>query len=182
MVASPFLKFSKKQLLKSTIILVFSTILLACFMLYLDSFLINKICSGIVDFQLAKDLSVSKEIINSWNETSKIACGISLGIDFLFLISYCSLIAILIHQLNEKLWRKNSLYYLGAFFIFITFFAGVLDAIENLALIELLLGSLQQKWTSISYYCAIPKFIIIGLGILYIFFNSTFLLLLKLKK
>ncbi|WP_348718160.1 hypothetical protein [Tenacibaculum sp. 190130A14a] len=149
-------------------------------MLYLDSFLKNDVCKhGIVSFQLAKDITTSNEIINSWNQTSQIACGISLGLDFLFLISYPLLISILIHSLNEKLWLKSSIYNFSVILIFSLGFAALFDAIENIGLIQLLLGDIKQIWSSIAYYFAIPKFVIIVFGIIYILFNFVYSLFQK---
>lgn len=180
MLLSPFNKLTKTQENRLTHLLVFSTMILIICMLYLDSFLTNSVCKhGIVSFELAKDLKISERIINSWDETSKTSAGISLGLDYLFLISYSSLIAILIHKLNSHLWKNTRLYSFGVILIFSLFFAALFDAIENIGLIQLLLGNLKQTWSSIAYYFAVPKFVIILIGILYILFNFVYLLIKK---
>lgn len=180
MLVSPFKNLSKNQEQKLTLLLSFSTFILLVAMLYLDSFLKNAVCKhGIVSFQLAKDITTSNEIINSWNEVSQIACGISLGLDFLFLISYTLLIAILIHKLNEVLWKNSSIYNLGITLIYFLALAAAFDAVENIGLIQLLLGNIEQKWSSIAFYFAVPKFIIIVIGIIYILFNFVYYLFQK---
>ncbi len=45
--------------------------------------------------------------------------------------------------------------------------AGVLDAIENYALIQMLLSGASDLWARISWWCATPKFILVGLGLLF---------------
>lgn len=58
-------------------------------MRYLDSQIQNsETAQGIISFELAKDLSKSEVILNSWNVVSKTAAGMSMGFDFLFLLVY----------------------------------------------------------------------------------------------
>jgi hypothetical protein len=61
------------------------------------------------------------------------------------------------------------------------FLAALSDMIENVALIKLLLGDLEQKWSSIAYYFAISKFSLLILGLLFIFISSFILILKKSK-
>ena len=133
MLTSPFSQLSKKAEKKTTLFLVLSTIIVGFFMIVLDSFLTNETCKhGIISFELTKSLASSEAIINSWNTQSKISAGISLGLDFLFLVLYSSLIALLVHKLNKKLWANHSFYLVGVVIIFGQFLAGVFDAIENI--------------------------------------------------
>ncbi len=48
------------------------------------------------------------------------------------------------------------------------FVAALFDAIENIALIKLLLGSNNSLFPSIAYYFASIKFVLIAIGIIYI--------------
>ncbi len=43
---------------------------------------------GIVTFEFAGDMESAKKIVNSWDEKEKIYAGISLGLDYLYMISY----------------------------------------------------------------------------------------------
>jgi hypothetical protein len=45
--------------------------------------------------------------------------------------------------------------------------AALLDAAENITLLVMLLGLVTTPWPEIARACAIPKFLLIGLGILY---------------
>ena len=58
--------------------------------------------------------------------------------------------------------------------------AACFDVIENIALIKLLLGDLQQQWSSIAYYFAIIKFTLLAVGLLFILINSILLLVKKI--
>jgi hypothetical protein len=141
----------------------------------------NETAQGIISFELAKDLSKSEAILNAWNMESKTAAGMSLGFDFLFLLVYALFISILIHTLNERLWKHTKIYTIGVILIWCMFLAALFDMIENVALIKLLLGDLEQKWSSIAYYFAISKFSLLILGLLFIFISSFILILKKSK-
>lgn len=164
---------SKKILLALGLLLIFCIIAMGIF----DVPLKNEVCKqGIVSFELAKEVSVSTAIINSWDVKAKISAGLSLGFDFLFLLVYTSFIALLIYRINTKLWKGKAFYKIGKIIIIATFFAGFFDVIENISLIRLLQGNLAQSWSSIAYYFAILKFGLLVLSILYLIFNWVFLL------
>ena len=177
---SPFHKLLKSAEKKFSIILLFLTIILITVMRYFDAQIQQaENAHGIVSFELANDLSSSIAILNSWDALAKIAAGLSLGCDFLFLIVYALFILILMHQLNNRLWKHSRFYNLGVIMIWGAFLAAFFDIIENIALINLLLGDLQQLWSSTAYYFAIAKFSLLGIGILFIVVNSILLIFRK---
>lgn len=181
MLQSPYCKLSKSSIRNLTIVLLISVVILVTVMRYLDSQIQNiDNAQGIISFELANDLSKSEAILNSWNTLSKTSAGMSMGFDFLFLIVYSLFITILIHLVNEKLWRKSKINSVGVLLIWLTFLAALFDMIENVALIKLLLGDLQQKWSSIAYYFAICKFSLLSLGVFFIIINSFFLIFKKI--
>ena len=168
MLKSPFIKTDKKRLKNRTIILFVLLVLGVALMRYLDSFLINSVVTkGIVSFELAKDVSVSKNIINSWDAVATAAAGYSLIVDFLFLLIYSSFLALLIHHTNEKVWKNTTIYKIGVVLIYAQFVAAFFDAIENVALLQLFKKT-TQFWTSTAYYFASTKFVLIVLGIIFI--------------
>jgi len=165
------------------IIISLSLIFFIVVMRYLDSYLITEESPyGIVSFELAKDISKSTSIIDSWNETARIAAGISLGLDFLFLLVYSLFIAVLIGKLNDSLWKDRPFYTMGKLLILAIFIAAVFDSIENVALIKIILGDSREVWSLIAYYFAFLKFIIILSCVIYIIISSIILLIKKIKK
>jgi len=165
--------YKKRITLLLSILLVLNIITLRIF----DTSLNNETCkNGIVSFELAKDLDKTVNILNSWNTNEKINVGLSLGFDFLFLFVYASLIALLIFNINERLWKNKSFYQFGNLLIFLIFTAAFLDVVENVSLIKLLLGNLNQNWSSIAYYAAIVKFSFVLICISYILINWIILL------
>jgi len=137
----------------------------------------NEVCKGgIVSFELAKDLNQSIKILDSWDVNAKISMSLSLGFDFLFLLVYSSFIALLIFNVNTRLWENKAFYKIGKFLIFLIFIAALFDIIENIALAKLLLGDLDQMWSSLAYYFASAKFVIILICIVYLLINWVLLL------
>ena len=155
-----------------TILLIVMVILNIITLRVFDSALKNEISpQGIVSYELAKNLDQSVAILNAWDIQAKINAGLSLGFDFLFLLVYSSLIALLIYNVNNRLWKNNPFYKLGQILIFLIFIAALFDAIENFALIKLLLGNLKQIWVSVAYYFAVVKFGIVFICIAYLLIN-----------
>jgi len=71
-------------------------------------------------------------------------------------------------------------YTFGIILIWGVFLAAFFDIIENIALIKLLLGDLQQKWSSIAYYFAVSKFTLLLFGIIFIIISSIILFFKKI--
>ncbi|NVK51918.1 MAG: hypothetical protein HWD85_03210 [Flavobacteriaceae bacterium] len=177
MFTSPFAKISKDTERKLTFSLTYMLILAIVVMRYFDRFLINNTTpNGILSFEFAKTVERSQEIVNSWSTLAKIYAGLSLGFDFLFLLIYSLFIALMIHKLNERLWSKKSFHRIGELLIWAIFIAAIFDVVENTCLIKLLIGSPKLYWSTIAYYFALSKFILIAFAMLYIICNSLLLL------
>jgi hypothetical protein len=70
------------------------------------------------------------------------------------------------------LQRSSYLSGVGAILAWTIFGAALFDSVENYALIQLLLGAEQSLWPVLARICAIPKFLIVGLGLLYILLGA----------
>ena len=154
-------------------ILIFSgllTVILFLALGYFDKPLITENApDGIISFELAKEIDNSIAIISSWDVNAKINAGLSLGIDFLFLAVYAIFFATACYLIAQKYLNKNNWFYkTGLFLAKLQFVAALFDAIENIALIKLLLGSNNEIYSSIAFYFASIKFVIIAIGIIYI--------------
>jgi len=169
-----FLKTYKKQITFGLFLaLVVSIITIRIY----EAPLKNEICKqGIASFELAKDINKTTAILDSWDTNAKINMSLSLGYDYLFLLIYACFIALLIFNINERLWHNKPFYRLGVILITLIFFAAFLDIIENFALTKILTGNLQQIWASLAYYMASTKFAIILICIIYLLANWLFLL------
>lgn len=129
---------------------------------------------GIVSFELAGTLPIAQKIIESWGQTERIYAGLSLGIDFLFIIAYASCIGlgcVLVARSHER--RSALIASIGIVLAGALWLAALLDYIENYALIKLLLGSTQAVFAVLAQWCAIPKFLLVGVGIAYVILGAV---------
>ena len=125
--------------------------------------------SGIVSFEFAGDLSLAQKMIESWGRKGRITAGLSLGLDYLFLLAYAGSIGmgcVLIARNISK--RAKQLCSVGVIFAWGLLVAALLDAVENYALIRVLLGSNLAIWPKVAKWCAVPKFVIVAAGLAYI--------------
>ncbi len=122
---------------------------------------------GIIAFELAGNLSASNNIIQKWESQNLIhLASFSLGFDYLFMLFYVSFLAIWTSILSDGFYKKS--FKIIAEIVISTFvIAGILDGIENYALLNLLQGDLTRDWPFIAFYSASIKFGLIGLGIIY---------------
>jgi hypothetical protein len=128
---------------------------------------------GIVSFELAGTLPLAQKIVESWGEMGRIFAGLNLGLDFLFIVVYSNCIGlgcvIVARNLSRHTWF---LAVAGIVLAWALWLAALLDCIENFALINILLGSQQAAFALIARWCAIPKFLIVGIGIAYVIFGA----------
>ncbi|RPH52014.1 MAG: hypothetical protein EHM85_04590 [Desulfobacteraceae bacterium] len=138
--------------------------------------------SGIVSFELAGTLPLAQKIIDSWGQTGRVYAGMNLGLDFLFIVAYASCIGLGCVMVARSLEQRSILIaYVGVVLAWALWLAALLDCIENYALINLLLGSPQAVFAALSKWCAIPKFLIVGLGIAYFILGALVARVIKLS-
>ena len=123
---------------------------------------------GIVTFELIGTIEGSREIINSWQGVVMTYAGINMGLDFLFLTLYGITIALACMIVSDRLpVNMVMLKQIGVWLAVAVVFAAILDVIENIALIKLLLGSQNTMLPILAKWCAIPKFGLVLLALLY---------------
>jgi hypothetical protein len=124
---------------------------------------------GIVSFELTGSISNAEKILNSWDSLAKVYAGLNLGLDFLFIVAYAGAIGLGCSLLASSLGRRFRVFgTIGVSLAWAQLLAAVLDSTENYALIRLLLGSERNVWAVVARSCAIPKFLIVLLGLVYI--------------
>jgi hypothetical protein len=129
--------------------------------------------SGIVSFELAGALPVAQKIIDSWSATTRVYAGLNLGLDFLFIAAYATCIGLGCVIVARKIApRCAPVAAAGIVLAWALWLAALLDCVENYALISLLLGSQQSAYAAIAQWCAVPKFMIVGLGIAYVLLGA----------
>ncbi len=122
---------------------------------------------GIVSFELARTPAVAWHILEAWGPEGRVYAGLSLGLDYLFLFLYASTLAlgctIVSCTLPRGLWAAA-----GCVLAWAQVGAACLDAVENYALIRVLLGSTASGWPAVAFFSAVGKFALVVPGILYV--------------
>jgi hypothetical protein len=125
--------------------------------------------AGIVSFEFAGSLAAAQGIMASWGPRGSLFAGLSLGLDFLFLLSYAGGIGlgcILTARALSRTMKKVSL--MGATLAWAQLGAALLDTLENISLIQVLSGAENVFWPVLAFWCAVPKFFIVAVGLFYI--------------
>ncbi len=121
--------------------------------------------SGIVSFELARTPENAARMVDSWDARAQLFAAFGLGLDYLFMPSYALAIALGILLAAGR--HPGSFAKLGAWPGWGLFAAAIFDAVENIALWNVLLGAANPAWPTVSFWCASVKFAMILLRILY---------------
>jgi hypothetical protein len=129
---------------------------------------------GVISFELAGNVRESTNILDHWNQEAQERAAFGLGLDFLFIPIYstglvlgCTLAAEVLQRHN---WPLNSV---GAPLAWTQWLAALLDVVENVALLSILFGMAAVPWPQVARWCALIKFTIVFLGIIYIFYGAV---------
>jgi hypothetical protein len=129
---------------------------------------------GIVSFELARDEDQASAILASWDQAARLRAAFLLGLDFLFIPLYTAaltLTCLWAARFRRRRRRFPSWLVLigipGIPLAWAQLGAGMLDTVENIALVRMLFGMLSSPWPQIASVCAFTKFILIVAGILY---------------
>jgi hypothetical protein len=124
---------------------------------------------GIISYEFSGDLETARAILSSWGDEGQVYAGLQLGLDYLFIPAYALAIGlgcVLVSQYTGFL--SAGLIRLGTWLAWGQFIAAGLDALENYALIRLLLGSNNALWPSVAFWSAAVKFGLVAVGLLYV--------------
>ena len=125
---------------------------------------------------------VKGEKLYEWGERGRVYAGLNLGLDYLFMVAYAGAIGLGCALVADRLAGGNSLLSLvGRALAWGQFGAALLDAIENYALIRLLLGSEGAVWPALAKWCAFFKFAIVALGLAYVAIGAVVITIKKNK-
>jgi hypothetical protein len=137
---------------------------------------------GVVSFELAGSVEKTDLILNSWDADVQLRAAFGLGLDYLFMAVYASTIAlgcgIAARVLKRTGWPLGSW---GSLLGWAVILAAILDSIENIALTTLIFGSVVSPWPEIARWCAIFKFALIFIGIVYVIYGAVVALVARIS-
>jgi hypothetical protein len=125
---------------------------------------------GIVSFELAGDVQKSTAMVASWEIGARSLAGFNLGLDYLYMVVYSTTIAMACLWSGELINRQG---YpgarLGPPLAWGQWGAALFDALENAILLAILLGGVGGPWPMLARICALLKFGLIFIGLVYSF-------------
>ena len=136
---------------------------------------------GIVSFEFAGTLDQARLIMDSWKDDARIDSVFSLKVDFVFLFLYSTALALSCVLCLKTYQPSTFLYNLGIGMAWGQWFAAIFDAIENYALLQILSGTSLEFYPIIAFISASVKFLLVGLGFLYITYSGLFMIYFKIK-
>jgi hypothetical protein len=123
---------------------------------------------GIVSFEFAGSGLRVERILSSWSSHARQQAMLSLGVDSLYLVLYPAFIALACVRVGIRLEPSGSqLQRVGFGLAWLVLLAAPLDAVENYALIRLVTDGPADFWAQLARMCAIPKFTLVALGLVY---------------
>ena len=129
---------------------------------------------GVVSFELAGTVEQAHQILDRWNAEAQLRAAFGLGLDYLFMVAYASTIAfgcgMAARMLKDNGWPLARW---GNLLSWAVILAAFLDVLENIALTSILFGSVASPWPEIARWCAIPKFVLVFLGIVYVIYAGA---------
>jgi hypothetical protein len=127
---------------------------------------------GIISFEFAGNVDRAGEIVQSWQGAPAPFAGFSLGIDYLYMVAYATTIGWACiwasRMLETRGWPFATL---GILLAWGQMVAAGLDALENVALLILLLVRIAAPWPQVAWTAAALKFALILAGLLYSVFG-----------
>jgi len=122
---------------------------------------------GIVGLELAGTPERAGIILVAWGGRGTTVAAFGLGLDFLFALAYAATLATACSALAgasaHRVWSR-----LGIWLAWGALAAGAFDLVENTAIAMMLLQGELSPWAAVATTCAVPKFLLAGLAVLYV--------------
>jgi hypothetical protein len=152
--------------------LLVATAACAAGVVFVDAHLRTAACpNGIVQLELARDPFAIHAILASWSERpdTNLWVAFGLGLDYLFLCLYGSLLALGCATVADRFGpARPAAYGFGLSLAWGQWVASLADGIENAALFRILLRDPEPSLGVIASSFALLKFALVGAGIAYV--------------
>ena len=123
---------------------------------------------GIVSLQLAGSLTAAEEILAAWGPAEQRWAIRNLVIDYPYLLAYATALGLACLLLARRFSGQRRMARLGCILSRGVMVAALLDAVENGALLRLLLGDLREVWVALAMWCAVPKYLLVLAALVYL--------------
>jgi hypothetical protein len=125
---------------------------------------------GIISFELAGSSGRATQILESWDERARLSAAFGLGFDYVFMLAYSTTLSLACLMAAGSLHANHpSFSSFGPYLAWAQWMAAIFDALENIALLLLLLSPPADPWPQTAQVCATLKFLLIFLGMVYAF-------------
>ena len=121
---------------------------------------------GIVGLEVAGSVEAAREVMAPWDDRDVIHAAFGTGLDYLFLVAYSSTIALACIW-GRRVFRHSWLVTLGGALAWAAWVGGGLDAIENVALLDMIRGPVESPAPQVAAACAYVKFVLVYAGVIY---------------
>jgi hypothetical protein len=124
--------------------------------------------NGIVSLELAGTVARAQEILDSWDEAARIHAAFGVGLDYVFMLTYSTMLALACVWAAEQ-WgaRWAFMANLGRALAWGQWLAAIFDGIENYALLRMLY-EVAAPWPQVAAGFAWMRFLLLALGVGYI--------------
>ncbi len=171
----PFAGFSQRARLRALVVGLVLTVVVAVVVARLGAGLfVPAVPSGIVSFELAGSAVAADAMLRAWGPALGEAARLQTWVDFAYLAVYAPTLA-LATGLAVGPWTKRSarLGWLGVLLSWGALAAGVLDVIENAAMLRMLAAAPSDALASLARICASGKFALILMAVTYALFGAA---------
>jgi hypothetical protein len=120
-----------------------------------------------VGFELSGTASSANDTMRRWGESGRTVAAFNLGFDYLFILGYSNLMVLACLWASQK-HSRLFLVQLGILVAWLQWLAGILDCIEDGALLKMLFGGASDTAAWIARISALGKFGLLGLALVYL--------------
>ena len=122
--------------------------------------------TGIVGLEVAGSVAAAREAMAVWDDRDVIHAAFGVGLDYLFLLAYSTTIAIACVW-ARRVFRHAWLVTLGGVLAWAAWAGGACDAVENVALLDMIRGPVESPAPQVAAACAYLKFVLVYAGVIY---------------
>jgi hypothetical protein len=126
--------------------------------------------TGVIELELMRTTEKAEQVLRDYGSDGRSAARTSLWLDYPYIVAYalffalaCGTLAQRARRLGRETWAA-----VGVALAWGGLLSGLLDAIENAALLWVLHGHPEQPFPAIAFLCAVPKFALAAAATLYL--------------